>query len=120
MRLIFKKIFIKVRAQIRKVESGKIISAKRPLSLILLVTLFILGTLLFTSCTSTPSPQAEPTATRTPPSLGPSSTPTDEPPSETPTPIPPTAEPGSQEPSSDWSRGPEDAEVTITVYSDFQ
>jgi len=74
-------------------------------------------TLLLASC----SPRATVTdlATHQPIELGPTSTvakatPTRTRAPSTPTPLPITA------PVADWSRGPEDAPVTIVVYADFQ
>jgi hypothetical protein len=88
-------------------------------SLILVVTF---GALILSACVES-SPTASPvgpTSTRTPPALGPTTTQSETTPTETSAPPLPTAQPVPPVRSSDWRRGPENAEVTIFVYSDFQ
>jgi hypothetical protein len=88
----------------------------------ILLSLVISIAFVLSACTSS-SPTASPvgpTSTRTPPALGPTSTQSEALPTETSAPPPPTAQPIPPVSSGDWRRGPENAEVTIFVYSDFQ
>jgi hypothetical protein len=74
--------------------------------------------LLLAACT--PSPAATGLTTYEPVQLGPTSTGTIAMPTRTPIPSTPTRPPIVTTPVADWSRGPEDAAVTLVVYADFQ
>ena len=82
----------------------------------------LLLTLSITACASqgTVAPSPQPVPTRTSVRLGPTSTSSPIPPTSIPTPPTPTLVPIPPVSGDDWSRGPQDALVTLVVYSDFQ
>jgi hypothetical protein len=88
--------------------------------------LFILAGLLLTACGApaapTPTATLPPTTAPTRELPPPEPTPTLEPAQPTPSSTPPlpTAVPIAEVTGEDWIRGPEDASITLLVYSDFQ
>jgi hypothetical protein len=96
-------------------------SIPAPIRWMLIIGFILLGILL-SGCKSAQQSETSPTPkpTRTPVSLGPTSTPKATSTSPSASPPTPTLAPLPALSDQDWFRGPDDAEVTIVLYSDFQ
>ena len=82
---------------------------------------FTVSILVGACSTSTPSPNpASPTEPETSGIQLPTAIPTLDVPTQTSAPPTPSPQPFPPVSSGEWSRGPDDAEITILIYSDFQ
>jgi hypothetical protein len=107
-------------AKLKRIEIERRKSKKSSINQ--LIHLGITVSILVGACsTSTPSPNpASPTDTETPSIQLPTAIPTLDVPPPTSAPSTPSPQPFPPVTSGDWSRGPDDAEITILIYSDFQ
>ncbi len=106
--------------QVKRIKIERL-KFKKP-SINRLTHLAIIVSILLAACsTSTPSPNpVSPTEPETASIQLPSAIPTLDVPTQTSAPPTPSPQPFPPVTSREWSRGPDDAEVTILIYSDFQ